>query len=194
MTERSIVTGPTPNVVVRTTFDASVEAWDGEQVTASTDSRWGMKVEVKKGVIQVNASASCQVRVPSGSSVKVYAGRTAQVKGVRGRVAVFAGGSAMLSEVNVLTNLSAGFDVRLDCEEVEGNAVKISVGRDMRCRIRNLSDTALRVKDLGGPWEIAFGDGRKHIQLTAGGDVILVSDQLPSRTSTIIGRIEKPYG
>ena len=107
---------------------------------------------------------------------------------------MFAGGSATLSEVNVLTNLSAGFDVRLDCEEVEGNTVKINVGRDMRCRIRNLTDTTLRVKDLGGSWEITFGDGRKHIQLTAGGDVTLVSEQLPSHTSTIVGRIEKPYG
>jgi hypothetical protein len=192
MTERTIATGPTPNVIVRATFDASVEAWDGEQVTVSTDSRWGMKMEVKKGVIQVNASASCQVRVPSGSSIKVYAGRTAQVKGVRGRVAAFAGGSATLSEVNLLTNLSAGFDVMLDCEEVEGITVKFSVGRDMRCRIRNLSNTTITVKDLGGRWEVAFGEGRKHIRLTAGGDVTLVTDQLPSRTSTIIGRIEKP--
>ena len=193
MTQRSITTGPTPNVVVRATFDANVESWEGDQVTATTDSRWGMKLEVKKGAIQVNASASCTVRVPVGSSVKVYTGRTAQVKGVRGRVSVFAGGSATLDQVNVLSNLSAGFDVALDCEEVEGNAVKFSVGRDLRCRIRNLSNTTVSVKDLGGPWEVAFGEGHRRIRLEAGGDVTLVTDQMPSRTSMIIGRIEKPH-
>jgi hypothetical protein len=45
MTQRSIVTGPTPSVLVRVGGDVTVEGRESDRVLAETDSRWGLKVE-----------------------------------------------------------------------------------------------------------------------------------------------------
>jgi hypothetical protein len=191
MLERSTSAGDAPFVVIRVGFDATVEGWDSDRVLATTDDRWGLKLERKKGSVEVSAGVSCTVKVPFGSTVKVYAGRTAHVSAIRGSVAVVAGGSTVLTDIHRLTHLSAGFDTSIDCEEIEGNHVKFAAGRDLRFLWRNLTNTSIYVKDSGGPWRVAFGDGAKHIELKAGGIVTLVTDQTPSSTSDVVGRIER---
>ena len=191
MLERSTSAGNAPFVIIRAGFDASVEGWDSDRVLATTEDRWGLKLEHKKDAVEVSAGASCVVKVPFGSTVKVYTGRTARVSAVRGSVAVVAGGSTILTEVHRLTHLSSGFDMSVDCEEIEGDHPKFTAGRDLRFLWRNLANASIRVKDAGGPWRVAFGDGAKRIELKAGGVVTLVTNQTPNSTSDVVGRIEK---
>src|SRR4029450_8825961 len=170
MTERSISTGDTPNVIIRARTDATVEGSDGQQVTAIADGRHGLKVEAKRGGIEISADESCVVRVPIGSSIKVYTGKAARVRAIHGRGPVFAGPAAVLDDVHVLANLTAGGKVSLDCERVESDDAKFAAGHDFRCRVRDLSNTTVQIDDIRGPCEMAFGNGRRHIRLKAGGD------------------------
>ncbi|MCL5996342.1 MAG: hypothetical protein M1546_09835 [Chloroflexi bacterium] len=194
MTERSIAAGATPDVVVRAGADATILGYDGDRVTATAEDRRGLKLEARKGGIDVSAGGNCVVHVPFGSTVKVYTGATARVNAIRGQVSVVAGAAATLNDVDLLVNLSAGGDATLDCGAVEGRDVKFTAGRDLRCHIRDLPNATVTISDIGGKWEVTFGESRRRIQLKAGGDVTLVTDQTPARTSTVAGRIEKPKG
>ena len=192
MTERSIAAGAIPDVVVRAGADATIQGYDGDRVTATAEDRRGLKLEARKGSIDVSAGGNCVVHVPFGSTVKVHTGATARVNAIRGRVSVVAGAAAALNDIDLLVNLSAGGDVTLDCGAVEGRDVKFTAGRNLRCHIRDLTNVTVAIGDVGDKWEVTFGESRRRIQLKAGGDVTLVTDQTPARTSTVIGRIEKP--
>ncbi len=157
-----------------------------------------VKNPLKKGVsgevTDVQIGGSGQVYVPLGSQVKVYAGRSVDVRGIQGRVAVYAGRDVRIRNVHTLVHLSAGGSIDFECEKVEGDNVKFSAGRDLRCYIRGLTDARFMINDLGGHWEAVIGNGRVKIRLNSGGDVTLVTDQdiLSQSPYDTVGRIERP--
>jgi hypothetical protein len=229
MTQRSIQAGKTPTVIVKAGMDVQVEGWDDERVLASTEHKWGLKIErqsesavghvrarakvgdrvlfdvstdllkrKQKGLpedaIQVHVGGDAVVRVPYGSTVKVYAGRSTEVRDIGGSVTVYAGRDAHLRNIHTLVHASAGRAMDLDCDNLAGDDVKFTAGRDLRIHVRDLTDARVMVNDLGGYWEGLIGDGRRKLRLKAGGDVTLVTDQEVRRRPPdyVLGRIEKP--
>jgi hypothetical protein len=194
MTQRSIQAGSAPAVVVRSGGDVAISGWDSEQVMVQTDDRRGLKVERRGDQIEIQVGGNGSVKVPTGSDLKVYAGKSAEVRSILGQVTVYAGLDARIGSVRVLEHVSAGGVVDLDCETVAGEAVKFSAGRDLRCRIRRLSDVSYRVDDLGGNWQAFAGSGRTLVELKAGGDVTLVTDQeLTSQSPNgLLGAVLRP--
>lgn len=49
MTERSILAGPTPTVIIKAGGNVVVKGVEGERVTAISESRWGLQVEKSPG-------------------------------------------------------------------------------------------------------------------------------------------------
>lgn len=227
MTQRSILAGRTPNVVIRAGGDVRVEGRDSDRVLADTESRWGLKVErrseseigrarakvgdrvlfdvrlnvrnpLKKEslgeVIEVQIGGSGKVHVPRSSNVKVYTGKNAEVQDIQGSVTIYAGLDARVRGVHTLVLVSAGGSLDFECEQVAGDDVKFTAGRDLRCHIRNLTDARVMVDDLGGYWEGIIGEGRTKIRLKAGGDVTLVTDQVITGQPPydVIGKVERP--
>ncbi len=229
MTQRSIQAGASPTVIVKVGMNVQVEGWDDERVLASTEHKWGLKIErrsesalghvrarakvgdrvffdlstdllkrKKKGepddAIQVHIGGDAVVRVPYGSTVKVYAGRSVEVRDIRGGVTAYAGRDVLLRNVHTLVHVSAGRAMDLECETLTGENVRFSAGRDLRFYVRGLNDAKIMVDDLGGYWEGVIGDGRRQIQLKAGGDVTVVTDQPVKAQSPdqALGHIESP--
>jgi len=227
MTQRSMVVGHTPDIIIRANGSATVEGWDSDRVQASSDSRWGLKIEprdeaeigrarakvgehvlfdiridaprlkknARREVIEVQLGGSGTVKVPINSNVKVYAGRSIDMRRIGGQVSAFAGHDMHLQSVRVLVNASAGGNMDLDCDRLAGEGFKFGAGRDLRFYIRELNDAKFMINDLGGYWEAVLGEGRVPIRLNAGGDVTLVTDQEVSAQppNYILGRIERPH-
>jgi hypothetical protein len=207
MTERSILAGINPIVVIKVGGSVTVRGVDSDLVTASTESRWGLKVEKKNEaefararaavgevvlfdwrfkkpgsqdaaeVIEVQIGASGEVLVPFGSYLKVYSGKDINVQGIRGQVDAFSGFGQTIKDVYCVGNASAGGTLDLDCETLPGEKVEFSAGGDLRFHIHDLTSAHIRVKDLGGFWEAKIGEGQKSVSLKSGGDVTLVTDQ-----------------
>ncbi len=227
MTQRSILAGQSPSVVIRAGGDVRVEGRDSDRVLADTDSRRGLKVErrseseigrarakvgdrvlfdvrftvrhpLKKEplgeVIEVQIGSSGKVHVPRSSNVKVYTGKNAEVQDIQGSVTVYAGSDVRVRNVDTLVHVSAGGAIDFECEQVEGDDVKFTAGRDLRGYIRGLTDARFMIDDLGGYWEAVLGDGRTKIRLKAGGDVTLVTDQVITGQPPydVIGKVERP--
>jgi hypothetical protein len=144
--------------------------------------------------IEVQVGGDGRVRVPFGSTVKVYAGADALVSDVRGTVSIYAGRDVRVRGVGTLAHVSTGGVMDLECENVAGNPVKFEAGRDLRCFIRGLTSARVIVNDLGSAWEGVIGAGDLTLRLKAGGDVILVTDQevQAAPPDYILGQIEKP--
>ena len=144
--------------------------------------------------IDVQIGRDGQVRVPLGSNLVVYAGRSAEVHHLQGRVTTTAGRDLNVHHVQVLAHAAAGGDVNIDCATLEGNEFRFGAGRDLRFYVHDLTDAKVMIKDLGSYWEAILGSGRLKIWLTAGGDVTLVTDQEVKAQSpyTILGNIERP--
>jgi hypothetical protein len=229
MTQRSIHTGKSPTVIVRSGMDAQIEGWDDERVFASTESSWGLTLERGSGsglgrfraraaiggrvlfdvnnhllkrktgpetddAIQAQSGGDVIVRVPYGSAVKVYAGGRVTVRDVRGEVAVYAGGNVEVRDVPDVRDLSAGGGLDLNCAAFDAEAASLHAGGDLRFYAHDLDDATIFVDDLGGPWQAVIGDGRRRVELTAGGDVVLVTDR-PVRAGTpdgAMGQVEAP--
>jgi hypothetical protein len=154
----------------------------------------GKKQDLDENAIQVQMGAGGKVRVPLGSTVKVYAGRSVTLRNVQGPVSVYAGRDVQLRQVKLLAHASAGRSMDLECEAVSGDEVKFTAGRDLRCHIRDLSDARLMIHDMGDRWETVFGEGRTRIRLHAGGDVTLVTHQevVGQPPDYVVGNVEKP--
>jgi len=155
----------------------------------------GDKEKSKTGeAIEVQIGGEGKVRVPLGSRVKVYAGNGAQVSDIEGTVAIYSGGDVRVRNVRSLAHVSSGGAVDLECETIEGDAVKFEAGRDLRCYVRGLSSARVIVNDLGGAWEAVIGSGNVTVRLKAGGDVTLVTDQKVEAIppNYILGQIERP--
>ncbi len=193
MTERSIFSGKTPQVVIRSGADVLVKGWDSDRVLAETSSFWGLQVKRKKGAVEVQIGGSGQVLVPFASQVTVYAGKSGEIQGVQGTVSIIAGWDARFVQCNLLAQVSAGHTLEIDCRGVAGRELKFTSGWHMRCWIRELRDVTYYIDDLGGKWQATFGSGVTQIRLKAGGDVTLVSEQSPILgQEDLMGKIVQP--
>jgi len=157
-----------------------------------TDLLKRTKKDVPDDAIQVRVGGDAVVRVPYGSTVTVYAGRSVEVRDIRGSVTVYASRDVRLRNVHTLVFASAGRGMDLECESLAGDDVKFSAGRDLRFYVRDLQGAKIMVDDLGGYWEGFIGDGRRQVRLKAGGDVTLVTDQPVKAQSPdeVLGHIE----
>lgn len=194
MTQRTIVAGITPNVIIKAVASVTVKGGDGDRVIAGTDGRWGLKVERKKENIEVQIGNNGTVFVPLASNIKVYAGKNIDIQGVKGTVDGYAGLDLTVQDVHCLGHASAGGKMDVDSQTICDENISFSAGSDLRFHIQTLANAHIRVNDLGGYWEGRIGDGRQIITLKAGGDVTLVTDQeveaLPP--NYILGKIERP--
>jgi hypothetical protein len=177
MTQRVIQAGWTPTVIIRASGTVEVKGCTTDRIVASSAGRWGLKVKRRADTIEIQIGGSGEVQVPLQSSVKVYAGQSIGVSNIGGRATIYAGGHGYLRDVNTLVHAATGGTLEIECEQVEGDDVRCSAGRDLRCFIHRLTDARLKVNDLGGYWERLIGNGRTTIRLKAGGDVTLVTDQ-----------------
>lgn len=193
MTQRSMLVGWSPTVVIRAGGEVQVAGWDGDRLEAATEGRWGLQLKQRRGTTEVQIGGSGVVRLPFGSAVTVYSGKSADIRGIRGSLTVYAGGGAFLREVGTIAHLSAGGMVDVTAERVQGSDVKLTAGGSLRCAIRGLRDARLLVSDLGGRWEGVIGDGRATLRLDAGGDVTLVTDQtvVAQPPHYMLGQIEQ---
>lgn len=145
-------------------------------------------------VIEVQMGGSGEVLVPFESNVKIYAGKDIDVQGINGQVDAYAGFKLNLQDVYQLGNASAGSTMNIECQTLLGDRVEFKSGGDLRFHVHDLTNSHIRIRDLGGYWEARIGDGKKSIYLKCGGDAVLVTDQkvesLPP--NHVLGKIEKP--
>jgi len=207
MTQRSILAGTNPAVVIKAGTSVTVRGVEGDLVTAESEDKWGLKVEKRseaefararaavgevvlfdwrfkkpgaqndEEVIEVQLGGSGEVLVPFGSNLKIYSGKDIDVQEIRGQVDAFSGLKLNVQDVYRVGNASAGRAMNLDCETMLGDKVEFQAGGDLRFHVRDLTSAHIRVKDLGGFWEARIGDGTKSVSLKCGGDVTLVTDQ-----------------
>ncbi len=146
-------------------------------------------------VIEVQFGGDGEVFVPTGSNVKVYAGKDIDVQDIRGQVDAYSGYRLNLRAVQSLGHASAGWTMALDCRTLAGEKVEFKAGSDIRFHIHDLTNAHLHVKDLGGYWEARIGDGEKSIYIISrGGDATIVTDQVvePLPPNYVLGNIESP--
>jgi hypothetical protein len=192
MTQRSMLVGWSPVVVIRAGGEVQVQGWDGDRLEVVTDGRWGLQIGQRKGKPEVQIGESGVVRLPVGSAVTVYSGKSADVRDVQGGLTVYAGGGAYLRGVRAILHVSAGGLADIDAEYVEGGDVRCVAGSNLRCAIRHLRDTRLLVSDRGGRWEGVIGSGQARLRLEAGGDVTVVTNEpvVAQPPHYILGQIE----
>jgi hypothetical protein len=129
MTQRSIQAGKTPTVIIRVGADAQIEGWDDDRILASTESRWGLKVErrseseigrVRARVgdrtlfdIPVDISGPMKKKVPTqvttveiGASGQVYVPRGSNLK-------VYAGKDITMHDIQGDVSIYAGGNVHV---------------------------------------------------------------------------------
>lgn len=145
-------------------------------------------------VIEVQMGGNGDVLVPFSSNLKVYAGKSIEVQGIRGQVDAYSGLDLNLQSIYRLGNASAGRLMNIDCQSMLGNEVTFGAGSDLRFHVADLISSRLRVKDIGGYWEARIGGGEKSVYLKSGGDVTFITDQNvePLPPNYILGKIEKP--
>ncbi|MDR3575738.1 MAG: hypothetical protein P4L50_17905 [Anaerolineaceae bacterium] len=194
MTQRTILVGNISEVIVRAGADVVVTGFDGDQITAETNSHWGLKLERSKDEIKVQIGSSGQVLVPFNHNIKISAGKDLRVEGMRGDVTAVAGRHLVLKGIYRLVKASAGGRMDIDCDTLVENDLKLSAGSDMRLYIHDLNNTLLQINDMGGHWDTRIGTANRKIKLNAGGEVTLVTarqvEALPP--DYILGRVEKP--
>ncbi len=172
----------------------------GERVLfdISFDNPFSQKRRTLKGfsgeAIDVQLGGDGQVRVPLGCDVIVYAGHSAEVHHIHGRVTATAGHDLQVHDVQTLVHAAAGGDLDIDCSTLGGDEFKFGAGRDLRFYVHDLTDAKVIIKDLGGYWEAILGNGQLNIWLTAGGDATLVTDQEVKAQPPhyLLGNIERP--
>ncbi len=135
------------------------------------------KKDVLGDAILVKVDGDAVVHIPFNSTVKIYAGRSAEVQDICRGVTVYAGPDVRLRNVRVLVYVSAGGTMDLDCETLAGDSVMFSAGRDLRIYVHDLHDARIIGDDLSGDWEEVIGDGRRQVRLKAGGEVTWVTDR-----------------
>ena len=194
MTQRSILAGTTPNVVIKAGASVSVKGYHDDRVLAETEDRWGLIVERKGEYIKVQLGSNGEVSVPRSSNVKIYAGKSIDAQGLKGQIDAYAGLHLIIRDVHCLGHASAGGKMDVDCQTICEEAITFTAGGDLRFQVESLTNAHIRVNDLGGYWEGRIGDGLITITLKAGGDVTLVTDQevLALPPNYILGKIEKP--
>jgi len=153
-----------------------------------------LRKNVQGEAIEVQIGGDGHVRVPFGSDLTVYAGRSAEVRHIQSHVTATAGHDLSVRDVQVLVHAAAGGNLDIDCATLEGDEFKFGAGRDLRFYVHDLTDAKVMIKDLGSYWEAILGTGRLRIWLKAGGDVTLVTDQevKAQPPQYMLGNIERP--
>jgi len=148
MTQRSILAGQSPTVIVRAHSNVSVEGWDSDRISADSYSRWGLRIERRSepefarirakvgehvlldvrvdpiGRLQKNAGEKA-IEISLGASGKVQVPFDSRVK-------IYAGKSVDVHDLRGEVTVSAGHDVRI---RNVGTLVHLSAGRavDFEC-------------------------------------------------------------
>jgi hypothetical protein len=176
MTERSIFSGKTPQVIIRSGGDVVVKGYDSDQVLAESSGIWGLQLKRKKNAIEVQIGGNGQVLVPFDSSVVVYAGRNAEIQSIEGTISAVAGHDLNILNSNVLGLASAGGKMNIDCKTIATKEMKLTSGWHLRCQIRDLTDVRYQIDDLRGKRQVVIGDGLTRLSLKAGGDVHIIAE------------------
>ncbi len=135
MTQRSMLAGPTPTVVVRAVGSVTVEGWESDRVQANSDSRWGVQIERRKaahiGRERARAAIGDRVlfditfdnpfnrsrRLPKdfqGEVIEVQLGGDGQVHVPRGsHLAIYAGRDAEVHHLQDRVTATAGRDLHI---------------------------------------------------------------------------------
>lgn len=194
MTERTIIAGSTPQVIIRAGRDVTVKGYDSDRVLAGTSGNWGLQLKRKRRAIEVQIGGNGQVLVPFGSSVTVYSGRNAEIQAIGGTVSAVSGLDLNIVECNILQQASAGGKMSIDCRTVAAQEMKLAAGWHLRCWIRDLKNVRYQIDDLGGKWQAIFGDGRTVLRLKAGGDVSVISEEAAAYQPEDgpYGKVERP--
>lgn len=194
MTQRSMPLEGAQSIEVRAGVDVRVIGTDSAIVHVSSQGFWGLTLERRGDVIRVSLGGTGEVRVPRGVPLQVHAGRSADIEGITGVVQAYTGWNLNLTSTATLLQASAGGAMRLVCARLGPDLTKVSAGRDLRWEVAELGDIRLGIHDVGGRWEIAFGSGRRALQLNSGGDVTIVTAQ-PYRVTSpdgVVGLVEGP--
>ncbi|HTP09772.1 MAG TPA: hypothetical protein VMP08_16060, partial [Anaerolineae bacterium] len=135
MTQRSMLAGPTPTIVVRAVGSVTVEGWESDRIQADSDSRWGVQIERRKaaqiGRERARAAVGDRVlfditfdnpfnrtkRLPKdfqGEVIEVQLGGDGQVHVPRGsHLAVYAGRNAEVHHLRDRVTATAGRDLHI---------------------------------------------------------------------------------
>ncbi len=144
--------------------------------------------------VKVQFGANGKVWVPVGSRVKVYAGNEVMVNSIQGTVDIYTGGNVSVHDAQLASHISAGGSIDLECRTVEGKEAIFEAGGNLRCNFHDLYSARIFASDLGSDWEGVIGSGETILHLKAGGDVILVTDQIVHGIPPdfLPGQAEKP--
>jgi hypothetical protein len=153
MTQRSMLAGQSPMVIVRAGGDVHVEGWDGERVQADTDSRWGLKLgwrsasEIARARAKVGDRVLFDIRLNvknplkknvTEEAIEVQIGGSGKVYVPLGsRVKVYAGKNAGVQNIRGEVSASVGRDLRL--KDV-GVLVHAAAGRSMELECARLAE------------------------------------------------------
>jgi hypothetical protein len=134
MTQRSILAGQTPTVIVRASGSVTVEGWESDRVHAASENRWGLEIAKRQvtAIGQERARAAVGDRVlfdisfdnPFNRSkrlLKDFQGEAIEVQIGGGRVrvplnsnlVVYAGSSADVQHIRGCVTATAGRDLKL---------------------------------------------------------------------------------
>jgi hypothetical protein len=88
--------------------------------------------------------------------------------------------------------VTAGKDVHLECETVDGREIPVAARGNVRCYVQHLHNTQVVIKDRGGQWEVSFGGKKTTLRLKGEGDATLVTSQQPDEMPEVVGNLETP--
>jgi hypothetical protein len=130
--------GHTPDIVIRAGGSVVVEGWDSDRVQASSDSRWGLKIEqrneaeIGRARAKVGEHVLFDIRINAPRLLKrdarqevteVQIGGVGEVKvPMSGNVKVYASKSVEVRNVSGRVSAFAGHDIRLQGVRVLVNA------------------------------------------------------------------------
>lgn len=160
MTERSILAGTNPNVVVKAGASVTVKGWDSEHVLARADNHWGLKVE-KHHAAEVGRARTAvgervlfdvRLKLPGrdnvpGEVIEVQVGGSGEVFVPFGaNLKVYAGKDIAVQGIRGQMDAYAGFKLSLQEVACLGNA---SAGGAMNLDCRTLRGENVEFKAGG---------------------------------------------
>ena len=178
MTQRSILAGPNPAIVIKVGGSVTVRGVEGERVSASTGDRWGLQVEKNKGNEKQVARARAAVgehvlfdlrlklpnwedKNPPDEIITVQMGGSGEVLVPFGAsLKVYSGGDISVQAVRGLVDAYAGAGVGLHDVYCLGNA-SAGASMDLDCETMLATDAVFK----------SGGDIRFHVRDLAGARV-----------------------
>ncbi len=169
MTQRSIQAGPAPIVVIKAGGNVRVEGWDDERVLASTEHKWGLKIERRSesAVGHVRARAKVGDHVLFDLSTDLLKRKKKDLPD--DAIQVHVGGDVVV-HVPRRSTLKVYAGRGVEARDIHGSVI-VYAGRDVRLRnIHTLVHvSAGRASDL----ECEMLAGEEDVKFTAGRDLRL---------------------